>query len=166
MLNHLLASHVDNSLVRKPWIYTDPPPLIIDELGYLSLDQQSSNLFFQVISTRHSRNVRPLLPRTRLFSEWGNILHTHDLPGCYRRPSGRELQDFPARRRKLSQRRIRTIRLSSKARRLVQSRRRCVDIPNGGVRRVAPQRRSDGAGDLSRPFPQHLCSTSAPITGS
>src|SRR5580700_4459977 len=27
----------------------------IDELGYLSLDQQTSNLFYQVISTRHSQ---------------------------------------------------------------------------------------------------------------
>ena len=29
--------------------------LICDELGYLALDQQSSNLFYQVISTRHSQ---------------------------------------------------------------------------------------------------------------
>ena len=54
MLNHLLASQVDHSLVRKLRIYTDPALLVVDELGYLSLDQQSSNLFFQVISTRHS----------------------------------------------------------------------------------------------------------------
>jgi len=28
---------------------------LIDELGYLALDQQTSNLFYQVISTRHSQ---------------------------------------------------------------------------------------------------------------
>src|SRR6516165_12570929 len=53
MLNQLLASQVDHSLVRKLKTYTDPTLLLIDELGYLSLDQQTSNLFYQVISTRH-----------------------------------------------------------------------------------------------------------------
>ena len=53
MLNQLSASQVDHSLVRKLKFYTDPKLLVIDELGYLSLDQQTSNLFYQVISTRH-----------------------------------------------------------------------------------------------------------------
>jgi len=57
MLNQLLASQVDHSLVRKLKLYTDPTLLLIDELGYLSLDQQTSNLFYQVISTRHSHSV-------------------------------------------------------------------------------------------------------------
>ena len=55
MLNHLLASQADQSLVRKLKVYTDPALLVCDELGYLSLDQQTSNLFYQVISTRHSQ---------------------------------------------------------------------------------------------------------------
>jgi len=54
MLNHLLASQVDHSLVRKLKAYTEPALLICHELGYLAVDQQSSNLFYQVISTRHS----------------------------------------------------------------------------------------------------------------
>ncbi len=53
MLNHLLASQVDHSLVRKLKLYTEPT-LLVCELGYLSRDQQTSNLFYQVISTRHS----------------------------------------------------------------------------------------------------------------
>ncbi|MBS1877805.1 MAG: ATP-binding protein [Acidobacteria bacterium] len=53
MLNHLSASQVDHSLVRKLRTYTEPALLVIDELGYLSLDQQTSNLLYQVISTRH-----------------------------------------------------------------------------------------------------------------
>ena len=48
MLNHLLASQVDHSLVRKLKTYTEPTALVIDELGYLALDQQTSNLFYQV----------------------------------------------------------------------------------------------------------------------
>jgi DNA replication protein DnaC len=54
MLNQLVASQVDHSLVRRLKAYTDPAVLICDELGYLSLDQQTSNLFYQVISTRHA----------------------------------------------------------------------------------------------------------------
>ncbi len=74
MLNHLLASQVDHSLVRKLKFYTDPALLICDELGYLSLDQQTSNLFYQVISTRHSQKKSSLITTNTAFSDWGNIL--------------------------------------------------------------------------------------------
>lgn len=75
MLNHLLASQVDHSLVRKLKIYTEPELLVCDELGYLSLDQQTSNLFYQVISTRHSKKKSTIITTNTPFSEWGNILH-------------------------------------------------------------------------------------------
>ncbi len=75
MLNHLLASQVDHSLVRKLRVYTEPTLLICDELGYLSLDQQTSNLFYQVISTRHSHRRSTLITTNTAFSDWGNILH-------------------------------------------------------------------------------------------
>lgn len=75
MLNHLLASQVDHSLVRKLKIYTEPTLLVCDELGYLSLDQQTSNLFYQVISTRHSRKRSTVITTNTPFSEWGNILY-------------------------------------------------------------------------------------------
>lgn len=75
MLNHLLASQVDHSLVRKLKLYTEPTLLICDELGYLSLDQQTSNLFYQVISTRHSHKRSTLITTNTAFSDWGNILY-------------------------------------------------------------------------------------------
>jgi len=75
MLNHLNASQVDHSLVRKLRTYTEPSLLIIDELGYLALDQQTSNLFYQVISTRHSQKRSTLITTNTAFSEWGNILY-------------------------------------------------------------------------------------------
>ena len=46
----------------------------IDELGYLALDQQTSNLFDQVISTRHSQKRSTLITTNTPFSDWGNIL--------------------------------------------------------------------------------------------
>src|ERR1700728_1359684 len=75
MLNHLLASQVDHSLVRKLKTFTEPTLLIVDELGYLSLDQQTSNLFYQVISTRHSQKRSTIITTNTPFSDWGNILY-------------------------------------------------------------------------------------------
>lgn len=74
MLNQLVASQADHSLVRKLKIYTDPTLLVCDELGYLSLDQPTSNLFYQVISTRHAERRSTVITTNTIFSEWGNIL--------------------------------------------------------------------------------------------
>jgi DNA replication protein DnaC len=74
MLNQLVASQADNSLVRKLKIYTEPALLVCDELGYLSLDQQTSNLLYQVISTRHADKRSTIITTNTAFSEWGNIL--------------------------------------------------------------------------------------------
>jgi DNA replication protein DnaC len=74
MLNQLVASQVDHSLVRKLKAYTDPAVLVVDELGYLSLDQQTSNLFYQVISTRHAEHRSTVITTNSPFSDWGNIL--------------------------------------------------------------------------------------------
>jgi len=75
MLNQLVASQADHSLIRKLKVYTEPSLLICDELGYLALDQQTSNLFFQVVSTRHSQRRSTLITTNTAFSDWGNILH-------------------------------------------------------------------------------------------
>jgi len=74
MLNQLVASQVDHSLVRRLKTYTAPALLVCDELGYLSLDQQISNLFYQVISTRHAERRSTVITTNSPFSEWGNIL--------------------------------------------------------------------------------------------
>ena len=74
MLNHLLASQVDHSLIRKLKTYTEPALLICDELGYLAVDPQTSNLFYQVISTRHSQKRSTIITTNTPFSDWGNIL--------------------------------------------------------------------------------------------
>ncbi len=74
MLNQLLASNVDHSLARKLKVYTEPTVLVCDELGYLSLDQQTSNLFYQVISARYAAHRSSVITTNTAFSEWGNIL--------------------------------------------------------------------------------------------
>jgi len=72
MINHLIAAEADHSLLKKLHYYQSPALLVCDELGYLSLGQQGSHLFFQVISSRHQ--VKSTLLTTNLpFSEWGNV---------------------------------------------------------------------------------------------
>ncbi|NVM24012.1 MAG: ATP-binding protein [Desulfobacterales bacterium] len=72
MINHLIAADADHSLLKKLHYYQSPDLLVCDELGYLSLGQQGSHLFFQVISQRHQ--VKSTLLTTNLpFAEWGNV---------------------------------------------------------------------------------------------
>ena len=79
MLNHLLASQVDHSLVRKLKAYTEPALLICDELGYLALDQQSSNLFYQVISTRHSQKRSTIITTNTLCGAPHNVFNAESI---------------------------------------------------------------------------------------
>ena len=53
MINQLIAAEADHSLVKKLLYYQSPALLVIDEIGYLPLGPHGSNLFFQVISSRH-----------------------------------------------------------------------------------------------------------------
>ena len=55
MINHLVAAQDNHVLLQKLKIYQQPELLFCDEIGYLPLGQQGSNLFFQVISARHEQ---------------------------------------------------------------------------------------------------------------
>jgi DNA replication protein DnaC len=72
MINHLIAAEADQSLLKKLHLYQSQDLLVIDEIGYLPLGQQGSNLFFQVISHRHE--LKSTMITTNLpFAQWGNI---------------------------------------------------------------------------------------------
>lgn len=53
--------------------YRKPQVLIIDELGYVSLDNQASNLFFQVISSRHDKELGTIATTNISFGEFNKI---------------------------------------------------------------------------------------------
>src|SRR4030042_4048351 len=74
MINQLIAAKSDNSLAKKLLFYTKPDLLCCDELGYLTLDEQCSNLFFQVISSRYKKNST-LITANRVFTDWGKVLY-------------------------------------------------------------------------------------------
>lgn len=72
MINHLIAAEADHSLLKKLHLYQSQDLLVVDEIGYLPLGQQGSNLFFQVISHRHE--LKSTIITTNLpFAQWGNI---------------------------------------------------------------------------------------------
>lgn len=72
MINHLIAAEADHSLLKKLQNYQSPDLLIIDEIGYLSLGTQGSNLFFQVISGRHEKKST-MITTNLPFANWGNV---------------------------------------------------------------------------------------------
>lgn len=74
MINLLMASEVDRSLYTKLDYYRKPQLLVLDELGYLSLNQQGSDLLFQVISGRHSV-ASTIITTNRTFKDWGEIFY-------------------------------------------------------------------------------------------
>lgn len=72
MINHLIAAEADQSLLKKLHLYQSQDLLVIDEIGYLPLGQQGSNLFFQVISQRHE--TKSTVITTNLpFAQWASI---------------------------------------------------------------------------------------------
>lgn len=72
MINHLIAAEADRSLLKKLHYYKSPDLLVCDEIGYLSLGKQGSNLFFQVISERNEKKST-IVTTNRMFSEWGEV---------------------------------------------------------------------------------------------
>jgi DNA replication protein DnaC len=72
MINHLIAAQADHLLLKKLHHYQSQELLVIDEIGYLSLGTQGSNLFFQVISARHERKST-IITTNRPFAQWGEI---------------------------------------------------------------------------------------------
>lgn len=74
MINQLIAADADRTLHTKLDYYRKQQLLVLDELGYLSLNQQGSDLLFQVISGRHSV-AATIITTNRTFKDWGEIFY-------------------------------------------------------------------------------------------
>jgi len=72
MINRLVASKADHSLERVLRRYCSPRLLVIDELGYLPLDKEGRDLFFQVISKR-SETGSVILTTNKAFRQWDEV---------------------------------------------------------------------------------------------
>jgi DNA replication protein DnaC len=66
------AAEAEHSLLKKLHHYQSPDLLVCDELGYLPLGPQGSNLFFQVISQRHQRKSTAITTNLP-FADWAEV---------------------------------------------------------------------------------------------
>jgi DNA replication protein DnaC len=73
MVNQLSHAQKSYSLETELNRYRRPQVLIIDELGYVQLDAQASNLFFQVISARHDQGLGTIATTNLPFGKFNQI---------------------------------------------------------------------------------------------
>jgi DNA replication protein DnaC len=59
-------------LEDKLKLYSVPRLLIVDEIGYLPIDRQGANLFFQLISRRYEKGPM-ILTSNQSFGAWGEV---------------------------------------------------------------------------------------------
>jgi DNA replication protein DnaC len=72
MVHHLQAAHLEGTVLYKLRTYLSPSVLVIDELGYLPLDQASATWIFQVVSRRADRGSI-ILTSNRGFGNWQQV---------------------------------------------------------------------------------------------
>lgn len=61
-----------NRLLRKLQSFNKPHALIVDEMGYLSLDRNDANLFFQLVSNRYECGSI-ILTSNKTYFDWGTL---------------------------------------------------------------------------------------------
>jgi DNA replication protein DnaC len=62
----------ENRLDEKLKALSQPPLLIIDEIGYIPIDRHGANLFFQLISRRYERGAI-ILTSNQSLGAWGDV---------------------------------------------------------------------------------------------
>ena len=72
MIAALAKALAEGRLAEKLTLYTVPRLLIIDEIGYLPIDQTGANLFFQLISRRYEKGPM-ILTSNQSFGSWGDV---------------------------------------------------------------------------------------------
>jgi DNA replication protein DnaC len=73
MVRRLTKGMKENHLPRELHNLVRPKLLIIDEVGYLTLDRAQASLLFQVICHRYEREQPIVLTSNKAFAEWGEI---------------------------------------------------------------------------------------------
>lgn len=73
MARRLTKALAENRLRRELNNLIRPRLLVIDETGYLTLDQAQASLLFQVICERYERNQPIVLTSNKAFAEWAEV---------------------------------------------------------------------------------------------
>jgi DNA replication protein DnaC len=74
VINDLQAAQKNGGLKRTLKKYLRPQMLILDEVGYLPIDQKGADLLFQVISQRYERGSI-VLTTNKPFKQWATIFN-------------------------------------------------------------------------------------------
>jgi DNA replication protein DnaC len=72
LVTDLGRAYREGRLDRRLRIYLAPKVLIIDEMGYLPLDELGATIFFQLVSARYERGSI-ILTSNKSYGEWGTI---------------------------------------------------------------------------------------------
>ena len=72
LISQLKKADQENRLEQRLKAFTRHKLLIIDEIGYLNLDVEAANLFFQLISMRYEQKST-IITTNKNLSKWGEI---------------------------------------------------------------------------------------------
>jgi len=72
LVHDLGRAYREGRLDRRMRVYLAPRVLIIDEMGYLPLDELGATIFFQLISARYERGSI-ILTSNKSYGDWGSI---------------------------------------------------------------------------------------------
>src|SRR5512136_2606976 len=72
LVTDLGRAYREGRLDRRMRVYLAPKVLIIDEMGYLPLDELGATIFFQLVSARYERGSI-ILTSNKSYGDWGGI---------------------------------------------------------------------------------------------
>ena len=72
LIEQLKKAHYENRLPEKLRVLVRYKVLIIDEIGYLPMDIQGANLFFQLIAKRYEK-ASTIFTSNKTFSQWNEV---------------------------------------------------------------------------------------------
>jgi DNA replication protein DnaC len=72
LIEQLKKAHFENRFPDKLKVLAKYKMLIIDEIGYLPMDIQGANLFFQLIARRYEK-VSTIFTSNKTFSQWNEV---------------------------------------------------------------------------------------------
>lgn len=72
LITQLNKAHFENKLEQRLKHFCKYELLIIDEIGYLPLDKQGANLFFQLIAKRYEKHST-IITTNMSFNKWGEV---------------------------------------------------------------------------------------------
>ena len=78
LIDNLLLAQKENRLEKALKNYCKYKILIVDEIGYLPIDAQGANVFFQLVNRKYE-NSSMILTTNQPFSKWGEIFSNNTI---------------------------------------------------------------------------------------